>query len=144
MSKSSFSSHVPWQGSTWLSKAGVVPGRVGTTPQRQPPPLQNPEQFSDDRVTNALHTTQDHLQQTTVISQRRLLKTRCKQFPSKTKAMLPTRPWIQLLKHANGKRRRGVSTSRSARRPRRPRQCSMAPSSTPVGKLKRSRNTSRL
>ena len=35
------------------------------------PPLQNPEQVSDDRVANAQHMMQDHFQQTTVISQRR-------------------------------------------------------------------------
>ena len=32
---------------------------------------QNPEQVSDERVTNALHMLQDLLQQTTVISHRR-------------------------------------------------------------------------
>ena len=40
-------------------------GRAGTAPQ------QNPEQMSDERVMTALHTMQDHLQQTTVMTQRR-------------------------------------------------------------------------
>ena len=107
MSKSSFSSHVPWQGSTRLSTGGAVLGRDATPPQRQPHPGRT-EQVFVDRVTNALHMMQDHLHQTTVISQRRLQKTRCKQSASKTQAMLPTTPWRPLLKHANDQKRREV------------------------------------
>ena len=55
------------------SKAGVVPGRR-TTPQRPFHPCRIPKQISDERVTTTLHTMQDYLQQTTVISQRRSQK----------------------------------------------------------------------
>ena len=48
----------------------MVPRRAGRTPQR-PFHSCRIQQVSDVRVTNALHMMQDHLQQTTVISQRR-------------------------------------------------------------------------
>ena len=46
---------------------------------------QCPEQVSDERVTNALHVMQGHLQQITVISQRRSQKTLSEQAASRTK-----------------------------------------------------------
>ena len=45
---------------------------------------QNPDQAPDERATNALHTMQDHLQQTTVISQRLAQKMLSEQSASKT------------------------------------------------------------
>ena len=44
------------------------------------------------------------------------------------RAVLPMRPWRQLLKHVNGKKRRGASASKSAKKPQRPTQSSTAPS----------------
>ena len=48
-------------------------------------PVQNPEQISGGRVTTTLHTVQDHLQQTTVMTQRRSSKMRSEHTVSKTK-----------------------------------------------------------
>ena len=48
-------------------------------------PVQNPEQISGGRVTTTLHTMQDHLQQTTVMTQRRSSKMRSEHTVSKTK-----------------------------------------------------------
>ena len=50
---------------------------------------QSPEQVSDERVTNALHMMQGHLQQITVISQRRSQKTLAEQAASRTKGNAP-------------------------------------------------------
>ena len=46
--------------------------------------MQNPEQKPDERVTTALHTMQDHLQQTTVITQWRSQKMLSEQSESET------------------------------------------------------------
>ena len=60
------------------SKVGAVPGRDGTTPQRQPHPPR-------ERPTNVLRMMQDHLQQTTVISHGRSQKTLAEQLHHRTK-----------------------------------------------------------
>ena len=70
VSKSSSSSHVPWQGSTrWQGWSGAWKGWDDSSATVSP--VQNPEQISDERATTVLHTMQDRLQQTTVIAQRR-------------------------------------------------------------------------
>ena len=48
-------------------------------------PVQNPEQISDERVTTALHTMQEYLQQTIVIAKRRWQNVSSKHTVSKTK-----------------------------------------------------------
>ena len=59
-----------------------MPGRDGTTLQLQRHPYRSLS--PDERVTNASRMTQDHLQQTLVISQRRSQKTLTEQAVSKT------------------------------------------------------------
>ena len=71
MSKSSSSSHVPWQDSTRLEQGWSGSWKGWNDSSATVSPVQNPEQIFDERVTTALHTMQDHLQQTTVIAQRR-------------------------------------------------------------------------
>ena len=74
MNKSSSLSHVQWQGSArW--KQGWSGAWKGW----------DDSQISDERVTMALHTMQDHLQQTTVIAQRRPQKMLFEQSASETK-----------------------------------------------------------
>ena len=84
MSKGSSSSHARWQRTArwkqgWKDALEEWDESSATTL-----PGQNPEQASHERVTNALHRMQDHVQQTMVL-------------PSKPhqvrKGMLPMRPW---------------------------------------------------
>ena len=90
------------------SKVGAVPGRDGTTPQRQPHPPR-------ERPTNVLRMMQDHLQQTTVISHGRSQKTLAEQLHHRQRTKLPMRPWIHPLKHVDGKQRQGACTSKNKR-----------------------------
>ena len=84
MSTSSSSSHAQWQGSArW--KQGWSGARKGwDDSSATTSPVQNPEQISDERVTTAMHTMQDHLQQTTSLSQRHSQRTLSEQFSSRT------------------------------------------------------------
>ena len=55
--------------------------------------------------------------------------------------MLPTRSWRSLLKHANGKHRRGASSSRSVTRVPRPRRFSTTPQRTALKQKRSARET---
>ena len=79
--KSSSSSHAKWQGSTRWKQ-----GRSGSWKGRDDSPATTSpvsEQVPDEHVTTALHTMQDHLEQTTFIFQRRSQKTFSEQSASK-------------------------------------------------------------
>ena len=65
---------------------------------------QNPDQAPDERATNALHTMQDHLQQTIVISQR-LAQKMLSDLHQRQWAMLPARTWSPPRTHALCKQR---------------------------------------
>ena len=75
MSSSSSSSHAQWQGATrWKQGWSEAWKRWDVSMDTAPSAS---EQISDERVTNALHIMRDHLQQTTVISQRCAQKMLC-------------------------------------------------------------------
>ena len=82
MSNSSSSSHARWQGAArW--KQGWNEAWMGRD-DSSTTTLPISESIPDERVTNALHLMQDHLQQTMVISQRQSQKTQNEQAASKT------------------------------------------------------------
>ena len=127
-SKSSLSSHARWQGTSRWKHGWSSVWKGWDDSSATASPRQNPLQVSVERVTDALHMMQDHFQQTTVISQRRSQKTVSEQAAS---TMLPARPRRPLLRHVNGKKRRGASASKHCRRPQKPRRCTAAQSRTP-------------
>ena len=65
-----------WQGSTRWKQGWSGSWKGWDDSSVTVSPVQNSEQISDESITTALHTLQDHLQQTTVISQRRFQKVR--------------------------------------------------------------------
>ena len=109
----------------------MAPGRDWRTPQRLRRPCRT--QVSDEHVMTALHAMQDHLQQTTVIFQRCSQKSLSEQSTTKQQrvVVLRTRPGRPSPKRVKDKKRRGVTASRSTRRPQWPRQSSTAPKRTP-------------
>ena len=102
------------------------------------------EQMSDEPVTNALHMMQDHLQQTTVISQRRSQKTLTQKSASKTKdnaAYEATEAATHVLEWQAETRRLFEQKCQDAAEP--DTICSEAIKNTLEKKPKRWRNTSR-
>ena len=95
---------------------GVARGKEGTTPQRALHLGKNPEQIPDERVTTAMHTMQDHLQQTIVISQRRSQKTLTEQAASKTNGNAANEAILRRLK---GRRRQSDFMRRYTTKPSR-------------------------
>ena len=81
-SKGSLSSHARWQGAARWKRGwnGAWKGWDDISATTSP----IPESILDERLTSALHMMQDHLQQTIVISQRRLQKTLSERSASKT------------------------------------------------------------
>ena len=110
------------------SKVGAVAGG------RNDSSASTAEQVSDERVTNALHMMQDHLQQATVISERRAQKKLSEQATSKT--------WgdaaYEAMEAATQARER-QHEHKDARRPQKPRQCTAVPSRIPLKKKSEAR-----
>ena len=85
MINSSSSSHAQWQGTTRWKQGWSNAWKGWDDSSATASPTHNPEHVSDERFTTALHMMLDHLQQTTVISQRRSQKTLTEQTASRTK-----------------------------------------------------------
>ena len=82
MINSSSSSHARWQGAARWKQGWNDAWKGWDDSSTTTSPIS--ESIPDERVTNALHLMQDHLQQTTVIAQERSQKTHTQQAASKT------------------------------------------------------------